>query len=284
MEEDEGFTEVEKMISNEGLPAFTKSGNKPIKPTQIRWNAETLHLEFMEGNSENKIDLRLYLYHNLVDRFGLEISIVSANLFLPKRKVFSFANSENREKLDLFLSRKKKQVKDVYYKRSQVHHRELERRGTLTEKETQSFFSRVGLNYEVKEYLKENDIKTFCLKEWSNLCNHMMTLETSEALKEIFVEFSTLFGENQLMTVDNLANFLSTYQEEKFERTPEELQCIIRNHTTEVRIVRLIDPVKEVEKGVWNVQDFCEFLLSAGNRLQVGLRHMTLARTPGRTG
>ena len=112
MEEDEGFTEVEKMISNEGLPAFTKSGNKPIKPTQIRWNAETLHLEFMEGNSENKIDLRLYLYHNLVDRFGLEISIVSANLFLPKRKVFSFANSENRENGEIKkLNKTKKTVK-----------------------------------------------------------------------------------------------------------------------------------------------------------------------------
>ena len=241
MEEDEGFTEVEKLLSNEGLPAFTKSGRKPIKPTRLCWNEETLHLEFKEGNLENKIDLRLYLYHNLVDRFGLEISTVSANLFLPNKKVFSFANSENREKLDLFLRRKKKQVKEVFYKRSQVYHQELERKGSLTEKETQSYFNRVGLNYEVKEYLKENDINTFCPKEWSSVCHHMMTLETSDVLKEIFVEFSTEFGEDRLMTVDNLVNFLSSYQEEKFEHSPEELQCIIRNHTTEVRMICLID-------------------------------------------
>ena len=235
MAENEGVAEAEKVLLDEGLPAVINYENKPVS-VRLCWNYETLYLEYDDGKKKNKVDLSLYLYHDLIDRFGLEIYIISENQFLPTKQAFSFSNTENREKLDLVLRRNNELIKNsqLFYK--QRLYNDLRQNGYLSEKEVKSYFNRVGLKVEVNEYFKDNDMKSICFEEWLKVCNHMATLETSDSLTKIFDRFSTLFEEGQLMTQDNLADFLNSYNGERAECTQEKLQQVMQKHVKEVRM------------------------------------------------
>ena len=253
---------------------------KKARETNLHFNDTNFQLEYEEGELTMKISLSNYLYHRLT-RDTVEISLETFQ-FQPRVRKFTFLHTKDRDKLDMFLKHTKKEQKFKNYMNKEVPQfldREFEslisgdrkRTKVISQRDAKSYYTKRGLPQAVinKAIQHNQDIS---INEWQAMHGPLMAQTSSKILARIFKQFSTWVGDYKArqMTEKNLEDFLITHQQLKFSSS-EELTRIMQTHRSLVTKSNLLNRFfqENANNSSWGFAEFCGFLFSEENSLQV---------------